>query len=281
MKVRFRTSVAGDRFSFSEGQVIEVQPPIDEHVLHMLRDGVAEAVTGEPELAVMPARARAVPRRGRKKITPPADLTEGERARVPVICRGGTVLCIGSGPSLTQEDVEYTRDRVDATVVVNDNHRMAPWADVLYACDEKWWRYYKGVPEFHGLKFGLAGPAGWEQAEAWGVQILQNRGERGLSADPTGIYHGKNSGYQAMNVAGLLGAARILLLGYDMQTKGGKHWFGAHPKHLQANTRFDELIEDFALVAPLYEQAGIEVINCSRETALACFPRMTIQEALA
>jgi hypothetical protein len=145
---------------------------------------------------------------------------------VPQLCPGGTVVCLAGGPSLTQADVDYCRGK--ATVIaINDAYRLAPWADVLYACDKRWWDWHKGVGSFKGLKYALQRPAlKWP-----GVQILQNTGPHGLELKRNAVRNGKNSGYQAMNVAVHLGAKRIVLLGYDMHIPQGgpSHWFGEHP----------------------------------------------------
>jgi hypothetical protein len=36
-------------------------------------------------------------------------------------------------------------------VAINTSFQLVPWADMLYACDGKWWDHYKGVLEFTGL----------------------------------------------------------------------------------------------------------------------------------
>lgn len=195
---------------------------------------------------------------------------------VPRLCPGGTVVCIGGGPSLTQEDVDFVRGKADAVIAINDAYRLAPWADILYACDSRWWKWHRGVPKFQGLKYSLQKPSiMWK-----GVQILQNTGTDGLERKPNGVRTGRNSGYQAMNVAFHLGAKRILLLGYDMQIKpGGKaHWFGSHPEGGPPPVQsFRGMFR--CLVGPL-EKEGVTVINCSRETALDAFPRMDLKLAL-
>ena len=53
-------------------------------------------------------------------------------------------------------------------------------------------------------------------AAAWGINQLKSVAQPGLSRTQGVIHQGKNSGYQALNLAYLLGAKRILLLGYDM-----------------------------------------------------------------
>lgn len=197
-------------------------------------------------------------------------------AVVPRRWTGSTVVCLGGGPSLTADDVAYCRGKA-AVIAINDAYRLAPWADVLYACDAKWWDWHQGVPGFTGLKFALQ-----DEAAQWpGVTVLRNTGAHGLEHDPGGLRTGKNSGYQAINVAVHMGATRIVLLGYDMQAPahGPSHWFGEHPNRVRST--YAMFLAAFpALAAPL-QALGISVINCSRETALDVFPRQPLAEVLA
>lgn len=164
-------------------------------------------------------------------------------------------------------------------IAISDAHRLAPWADVLYSCDAKWWGHYRGVPEFTGLKFTLEKRAGqWP-----GVQVLENTGSRGLEPAPTGLRTGFNSGAQAINLAVHLGARRIVLLGYDLQpgADGRTHWFGRHPSALRRESPYAMFMDAFcSLVLPLH-QLGVEVVNASRATALTAFPRVSLEAALA
>src|SRR5690349_852168 len=91
---------------------------------------------------------------------------------VPIQClyQGGTVLCVASGPSLTQEDIDHCRPHVDATIVVNASFRLAPWATVLYAADREWWRHpaYGDAVAFAGLKYSIGPLEGkGPSADAW------------------------------------------------------------------------------------------------------------------
>lgn len=196
---------------------------------------------------------------------------------VPRLWPGATVVCLGTGPSLTAEDVATCRGRA-RRIAINDAYRLAPDADVLYGCDARWWGWHGGVPGFAGLKYALARKDTTFPAD---VQVLANTGESGLELDPSGLRTGRNSGYQAINLAVHLGATRILLLGYDMGQAPGQpsHFFGEHPTN-QA-LPFALFLNQFpSIVAPL-EARGVEVINCSRQTALTCFPRRALAEMLA
>lgn len=198
--------------------------------------------------------------------------------RVEPIFQGETIVCLGSGPSLTREDVECCRGRA-RVIAIKHTLELAPWADVCYACGSdasQWWqRNAAALKDYPGLRYTLD-PAG----APW-AQVLRNTGFSGLETSPDGLKTGKNSGYQSIGLAVHLGAKRILLLGFDMKpdAKDRDHFFGAHWH--KARPPFMAFRELFGtLVAPL-KALGIAIVNCSRDTALTCFDRMTIQEALA
>lgn len=191
---------------------------------------------------------------------------------VPLRWPGSTVVCLGGGPSLTAEDVEYVRDKAHV-IAINDAFRLAPWADVLYACDAKWWFWHweKGAREFAGLKYALDPSA----KRFPGVQVLRKGAETGLTRDPAALCLGRNSGYQAINLAVHLGATRVILLGYDMH---GGHWFGHHPD--QSGPPFNVCLQRFATLPTPLTDAGVEVINCTPKTALTVFPCQPLREVL-
>lgn len=173
-------------------------------------------------------------------------------------------------------------------VAVKDTVRLAPWADVLYACDAKWWRQYDASPIYSwrthaGLKFAMEPNQNDHAVEfdAWPeVTVLGNTGLSGIEVHPHALRHGWNSGYQAINLAVHLGAKRIVLLGYDMATGAtGWHFFGSHP--WQVDIPFQLFMDQYAKLAGPLAELGVEVVNASRKTALTCFPRATLEESLA
>lgn len=203
------------------------------------------------------------------------------RASVPKLWPGSTIVCIGGGPSLTPADVDACRGRA-RVIAINDAYKLAPWADVLYACDGKWWGWHKQALKFPGLKFAID----CSSSKYPGVQCLRVEAKLGLSRHPERLCTGDNSGYQAINLAVLLGAQRILLLGYDMARgpKGQSHWFGEHPGGVNgrppAPSPYHKFLQAFpSLVEPL-KQLGVEVVNCTRKTALTVFPQRPLEEML-
>jgi len=89
------------------------------------------------------------------------------------------------------------------------------------------------------------------------------------------IHFNGNSGAQAINLAYLMGATRIILLGYDMGATGQSHWFGSHPKGL-TNGNYSGYVSNFTKLAADLAREGVEVINCTRQTALTQFKRAEI-----
>jgi Uncharacterized Rossmann fold enzyme len=104
-----------------------------------------------------------------------------------------------------------------------------------------------------------------------------------LCPDPSAIHTGKNGGFQALHLAVLFGASRIVLLGYDFQATGNKsHWHGDHPPGLSnSRRRYGQWLQPLQQLArDIKTRGGIEVLNATRETAIECFPRVELQEAL-
>ena len=195
------------------------------------------------------------------------------------------VAILASGPSMTKEDADlvyqWRVERMDRRViVVNTTFLLAPWADVLYAADRQWWEIYDPQVElrFGGERWTHDNPfhgKPWERAK----RIYVERG-RGLSRTSGKVISGGNSGYTAIGIAYEFGAKKIILLGFDMKYgPGGEvHWHGAHPQGLRQHPMFTGWLERFPQLAADLRRAGVDVINCSRSTALDCFARAAPEE---
>lgn len=195
--------------------------------------------------------------------------------KVPALCPGGTVVCLGSGPSLQQSDVEYAHAKGAKLIAVNDAYLFAPFALALMASDGAWWVHKR--PDFAGLRFSLDPVA----ARVPGVIVLKNTGTDGIETDPAGLRTGRNSGAAAVNLAVHFGAKRILLLGYDMSAERKRtHFFGHHKFPLRDGSPYDLFRDAFKhQVGPL-RQLGIDIVNCSRTTALRCFRCAPLEQEL-
>lgn len=193
-----------------------------------------------------------------------------------------TAICLASGPSLTQEDVDYCRGK-GKVYAVKEARLLAPWADVLYAADDDWWQ---NLYEKHGGPGDFKGEL-WTVNEMiaakYGLKCIRYNSSLKWSNEPGLIATGGNSGFQALNMAVLDGAQRVILLGYDMQQKKlpdgnlQKHWWTGKFDRPKRDSNYPLWIEKFRAAAPLIP---VPVINCTPGGALTMFERMPLREAL-
>lgn len=201
------------------------------------------------------------------------------------------VVCLASGPSLTMEQVEQVYQSGYPTIVVNNTFMLAPWAEVLYAGDLGWWREYYLKAKFVMTEDDLV-------AEFWTLEGNKKNLNRhhpdsihhiqevpfvrkpGLGTEVL-HHHGGNSGYHAINLAYLFGARKIILAGYDHQHANGKsHWHGDHDKkkfRINANIEhMDRWLSEFDGLASDLKDHGVDLVNCSIETAISSCRRSTL-----
>lgn len=196
--------------------------------------------------------------------------------------QGDTVFILGCGPSLrdlSSTDLRMVREQ-KRIIAINDSYLLVPNASVLYFCDLKWWLQHQAriAETFQGRVIATL------ENQIDGVRALRNAGPLGLSSDPGAICNGSNSGYQAINLAVHLGATRIVLLGYDMQVNGDRlHW---QPRtDMQVAQSFQRTLQTVML--PKFEflreplrKAGVEVINCTVNSALKVWPFRPLGQVL-
>jgi len=126
--------------------------------------------------------------------------------KITPIWAGETIAILGAGPDMTPELAETARGH--KTVAVNRAIRFAPWADLFVALDPH-----------HPF---------WEEADGLG---FKGRRVCGVECDLDALYAGmfyetvampdggtiqiRNNALAAIRIAALLGAAKIILLGFD------------------------------------------------------------------
>ena len=192
---------------------------------------------------------------------------------IPRMWDGRTVAILCSGESMTQEAANQVRAARLPAIAINTTFRLAPWADILYGADAAWWHQTPDARSFAGLRVSM------EPVD--GVLQVGRVGRVGFGDHPDGLYTLCNSGAQALQIAVKAGAARILLLGMDMT---GGHWHGPHAAPLR-DTHEDmypvwcDLLTQYAQA--LCARGGPEIVNCSPVSRLMCWPRMSLEDALA
>lgn len=159
--------------------------------------------------------------------------------------------------------------------------RLCPWADVVYGCDGPWWENKNGLPNFKGTKLAHDTGVCATYKDIHKIEVRDHN--RMLFDDPGVIGSGGNSGFQALNIAAQFGAVKILLIGFDMHAANGVHWYGRNAGRNMRNPRDHDYVgwrNALNRESAVLRKMGIDVVNASPDSALVCFPRMSIDDAL-
>ena len=182
-------------------------------------------------------------------------------------------LIIASGPSLTRADCDSLRG-IGTTIAVNRAVFFAPWADILYAGDNSFWKAY--------------GPdVAWFRGER--VTHEKYKNTRQFKGDYHFRQFGDNSGRQAIQYAVSRGARKLAWLGFDYKhaDDGRKHCHEDYPRQVRvdnetvsfanaANT--NRWVKTMRSTAHDLKRMRVEALNLSRDTAIDCIPRMSVEE---
>ena len=200
-----------------------------------------------------------------------------------------TIACIGTGPSVTQEQVDTARDKGFELYVCNNAYQLAPDATLLYSVNMAWWdHYFHEVRDLPCDKWTTNVAA----AARYDLNWVAEKFMWGLSEDQNVISHGHGSGFSLVSMAHRAGADRIVLLGYDLkyapdydgksQTIGSqpRHFFGEYPSKMQHWPSVQVLrgvhIELRELYRAVAKQGLVEIVNCTPDSAIDCFERKSI-----
>ena len=168
-------------------------------------------------------------------------------------------VCIGSGPSLTIQDVEYCRAKGYKLATCNQGYKVAPDCDIFHALDDSWWRDY--------------GDQAMKSLTNSDVKVYTGAyGTRGtlvsFGANPRQPIHLQHalSGHNLIELVWRESPTKIILIGYDGT---GQHFHDDYDTYGDISS-FNHLYNSLS---------DLPVINCSRHTAITAFPRMSLDNA--
>lgn len=194
---------------------------------------------------------------------------------------GETCAAVASGSSATPEVVDRLRGRC-RVALVNNGYQLAPWADMLYASDPRWWEKHPEARKFSGIKV----TAKEEPARLYGLNLVTLIGSIDTDDDrfsvevPGAVARGGNSAFQLVNILVQAGVRRLMLVGFDFV---GKHWHEDHPLPLKNPSphTLEKWRRRFDANEPTLRSLGVDVLNVSSVSVLRSYRRATIDEALA
>ena len=151
------------------------------------------------------------------------------------------------GPSMSQGLVDSLKGQ--RVAVVGLVFELAPWADMLIANDQEWWAKYPHAHEFKGAKFSANKIRGVHLCEPGATNWC--------------------SGVLALQAVSNMGATVVRLHGFDHH---GSHYFGPYTNGLTNTPEHTRLIHLRQFDRWKVANPHLQVINCTKGSALTCFP---------
>lgn len=189
---------------------------------------------------------------------------------------GDDAFIIGGGPSLRDFDWKLLKDEL----TIGCNNAYVLGADVCKICifgDAKWFRKHRDkLAEYKGVLFTNSKQFSHTKIEwLWTMP----RKAKGLGARALGW--NSNTGAAAVNLALVLGAKRIFLLGFDMHLSedGNPNWHDALMDKPNAAV-YEKFVVEFTSVSIDCKKLfpGREIINVTDNSDLDVFPKVGCEE---
>lgn len=204
----------------------------------------------------------------------------------PQLWPGETVFIIGGGPSLEGMDLTSIHSR--RVIGVNDAYTLGKWVDICFFGDYDWWTKHNkdwiqpdSSPGHAGLKkFGGLVVTNAERCRQDSGVLVMSRRPKGLHLQAEYLGWNANSGAAAINLAIILGAKKIVLLGFDMKlgNKGQMNWH----KNKKAKPNpglFDKFQTGFAELKKGIDKLrpDAEVVNATPNSDLTIWPMVELK----
>jgi hypothetical protein len=191
------------------------------------------------------------------------------------------VAVVNGGPSLL--DFDYEQLRGAHVLAVKGAIFNIPWADAGFGIDvskyvawrsrltEVQCRVYWALTED---QFGATAPHPVKN-----ITLLKLRDGHQVSDDPDVIYGGGTSGFGALQVCIHKRAKQIVLFGFDYD--GEYSATAGDPRRRdQVVAKWATWAEHFSVYTPYFSAHGISVVNACPTSAIRCFQKVTLQDAV-
>ena len=165
--------------------------------------------------------------------------------------------------------------------------------DVIVGCNWQFWHHYwDQIKDYRCHKWATLDHD--KVRHFPGLNLIDAKFMDGLSRDKSYIAHHHGTGPQVINIAYHYGCRVMLLIGWDMRYEGKVHRFKyTGPRHYFGEDALTEkhwpifigddgtlngLMKEMVTIHP--EDYNIEIINCTPNSAMKCFPSMDLDAAL-
>jgi len=188
---------------------------------------------------------------------------------------GQRVYILGGGYTLHGFDPSPLRQSGGVIACNSAGLTIAPWADVLIYGDERWLEWNVDKIHLFSGRHVVSRSRVPRSSPHPRVRVMHHTSPSpALSVSPSSL-SGHCTGGSAINLAFLMGAVEIVLLGYDMRPGNFHDMHRVPPEEEQHALRFIPAIE---AMAPVLVSHGVRVINSTPHSELRCFEYMPLSE---
>lgn len=194
---------------------------------------------------------------------------------------GETAFIIGGGTSVTPDMIASIKGR--KVIAINSSYMAAPWADILFFADARWWTREREVNKRLTETFAGVIATTSKNSKTSRLHVLrQVVPPPGITTKRDSVCLERTSLTAAMNICFHKGAARIVLLGADNRDgdDGRVHHHSEYP-WVRHRLTWDVKQRQLGLTAADLEKAGIEVLNCSPISTLPFWPKPSLADVLS
>jgi len=206
---------------------------------------------------------------------------------------GSTVFLLGGGPSVVGQDLcsNLIERLMDKNVLGINNAVYLPCTDVLFFGDAKWyWWNKKAVESFQGPKYTIdrgsvldvaKGKNPTVRYEPGLTYVKYKYGAGTIFHKPVLSYNGSSGGC-AISLAILMGATRLVLVGYDGKGAGSARNWMKHYKESEKDM-YSCIVSRTSRVAKFLPRRwpSIKVFNANPDSEIRGFPKVSIEKALS
>lgn len=163
------------------------------------------------------------------------------------IWMGETVAVLASGPKMNIKVAEQLRKY--KCIVVNHTHKLAPWADMMVAADVNL-PLWNSASDFKGIKICCTNS---EKIDAFCPGSMFEK----VKIGPMHEVEIQNSGLIALRIAGMLGAKKIILAGFNPDLPG--HFEGRPNDKMTGKKQHDAVEIGLKKIVKELLNSGIEI----------------------
>jgi hypothetical protein len=207
--------------------------------------------------------------------------------RIPEEWKGETAFVVCGGPSVAYQRPHRLEGR--RVIVVNSSYETCPFADFLFFGDNRWHHEHMTKPGFIAFWKRGGRVVTVSQPASGGSYLLKLRritptcDANGLTVSRTGLSSQKTSTQGAMNLAAMLGAKRIVLLGLDgrRSESGLSHHHAPHKwPSKEGNVTWERQKSQLGFIVQPLKDRGVQVFNTCPYSTFTYWPYAPLESFL-